>query len=297
MVRFLRNAVVAKVAGGDSPLLQISSDERARVGRIAEQFSEEELTRFLQILLRSYNDISYRADQRFHLELALLKLVHAQRLLPVEQILSGMEARSAPASAAARTAPARPVAAAPSPVAAEEPRRAQASPFEQDRARKSGGPEMSAAQPETGGAVAVSESSENEDAARAARQRVLAALENGGHRHLASMLQDAEWSIEGSELVVKAHAAATLLEMAMGAEPRRIATAAASGITGRPLRLRVESAGGNGSNKGTRPVAAKGNGPGSTGRERAADDPIVRRVQEKFGAEIRTVIDYRDKQR
>src|SRR5205807_1515259 len=39
MVRFLRNAVVAKVAGGDSPLLQISSDERARVGRIAEQFS------------------------------------------------------------------------------------------------------------------------------------------------------------------------------------------------------------------------------------------------------------------
>ena len=38
LVRFLRNAVVAKVAGQDSPLLQISSDERARVGRVAEQF-------------------------------------------------------------------------------------------------------------------------------------------------------------------------------------------------------------------------------------------------------------------
>src|SRR5437016_1508249 len=60
---------------------------------------------------------------------------------------------------------------------------------------------------------------------------------------------------------------------------------------------RVESAGGNGSNKAMRPLAAKGNGPDSSGRERAADDPIVRRVQEKFGAEIRTVIDYRDKQR
>src|SRR5437762_3915917 len=107
IVRFLRNAVVAKVAGGDSPLLQISSDERARVGRIAQQFSEEELTRFLQILLRSYNDISYRADQRFHLELALLKLVHAQRLLPVEEILSGMEARSVSGSGspAIRTTP------------------------------------------------------------------------------------------------------------------------------------------------------------------------------------------------
>src|SRR5438067_15285 len=187
MVRFLRNAVVAKVAGDDSPLLQISSDERARVGRIAKQFSEEELTRFLQILLRSYNDISYRADQRFHLELALLKLLHAQRLLPVEEILSGMEARNAPVPVAGRATPTKPIAAVSSPVAAEEPRRSQPSPFERDRARKSDGPEMSAAQ-QTTAAVAISEL-ESDEPLKAARQRVLAALENGGHRHLASMLQ------------------------------------------------------------------------------------------------------------
>src|SRR6185437_10760082 len=48
LVRFLRNTVVAKVAGSSSPLLQISSDERARVARVAEQFSEEDLARFLQ---------------------------------------------------------------------------------------------------------------------------------------------------------------------------------------------------------------------------------------------------------
>ena len=36
LVRFLRNAVVAKVAGADSSLLQISSDERARVARVAD---------------------------------------------------------------------------------------------------------------------------------------------------------------------------------------------------------------------------------------------------------------------
>jgi hypothetical protein len=34
-------------------------------------------------------------------------------------------------------------------------------------------------------------------------------------------------------------------------------------------------------------------GPG--GRSRAEQDPIVRRMQDKFGAEIRTVIDYREK--
>src|SRR5690349_2268867 len=88
LVRFLRNALVAKVGGADSPLLQISDDERARVGRIAEAFAEEDLARFLQIMLRTHGDLGYKQEQRFHLELGLLKLVHAQRLLPLEQLLS-----------------------------------------------------------------------------------------------------------------------------------------------------------------------------------------------------------------
>src|SRR5258708_27466195 len=55
LVRFLRNAVVAQVAGDASSLLQISSGERARVGRVAAQFGEEELARFLQIMLRTHD--------------------------------------------------------------------------------------------------------------------------------------------------------------------------------------------------------------------------------------------------
>src|SRR5262249_923268 len=147
MIRFLRNALVAKVTGDSSPLLQISADERGRVARIAALFSEEDLTRFLQIMLRSYNDITYRADPRFHLELALLKLVHAQRLLPIEELLSGAgEPRS--------SLPGRPKA-----ESANVPRTAdvretgsrfgeavtkRTSPFEQDRSRKSQGPELAA---------------------------------------------------------------------------------------------------------------------------------------------------------
>ncbi len=90
MVRFLRNALVAKVAGTESPVLQISTDEKRRVGGVAEKFGEEELTRFLQIMLRTHGDVSYKQEQRFHLELGLLKLVHAQRLLPLEQLLSSV---------------------------------------------------------------------------------------------------------------------------------------------------------------------------------------------------------------
>ena len=88
LVRFLRNAIVAKVAGSESSLLQISSDERNRVSRVAEQFSEEDLSRHLQIMLRTHGELGYRQEQRFHLELGMLKMVHAQRLLPIEQLLS-----------------------------------------------------------------------------------------------------------------------------------------------------------------------------------------------------------------
>src|SRR5580658_607307 len=89
MVRYLRNTLMAKLGGEQTQLLEISADERARAARTALLFSEEELTRNLQIVLRTFDDLNYRQEQRFHLELGLLKLIHAQRLLPIEELLSG----------------------------------------------------------------------------------------------------------------------------------------------------------------------------------------------------------------
>jgi DNA polymerase-3 subunit gamma/tau len=90
MVRYLRNALMAKLGGEQTELLQISGDERARAMRTTLLFTEEELTRNLQIVLRTFDDLNYRQEQRFHLELGLLKLIHAQRLLPLEELLSGV---------------------------------------------------------------------------------------------------------------------------------------------------------------------------------------------------------------
>jgi DNA polymerase-3 subunit gamma/tau len=90
MVRYLRNALMAKIGGEQTELLQISADERARVTRTALLFAEEDLTRNLQIVLRTFDDLNYRQEQRFHLELGLLKLIHVQRLLPLEELLSGV---------------------------------------------------------------------------------------------------------------------------------------------------------------------------------------------------------------
>jgi DNA polymerase III subunit gamma/tau len=116
-VRYLRNTVIAKIAGigvdgagADGvagELLQISADEQRRAGRSAALFSEEELTRFLQVMLRTFDELGYRQEQRFHFELGLLKLVHLRRLLPIEEVLSqfpvGGGSRPGPGVATPRT--------------------------------------------------------------------------------------------------------------------------------------------------------------------------------------------------
>ena len=153
MVRFLRNATVAKIAGRDSSLLQISSEERERVERVAALFGEEDLTRHLQIMLRTHGELGYKQEQRFHLELGLLKMAHAQRLLPIEQLLSDVAVSSNASSSTAggtgtgRT-PARPsIVPSTSASGGFETRRTDAnhvSPFAADSARK-GGPRQESA--------------------------------------------------------------------------------------------------------------------------------------------------------
>jgi DNA polymerase-3 subunit gamma/tau len=90
----MRNCLMAKLGGENTQLLEIAQDERARAARTAQLFTEEELTRNLQIALRTFDELNYRQEQRFHLELGLLKLIQAQRLLPMEEILSSLSSQS-----------------------------------------------------------------------------------------------------------------------------------------------------------------------------------------------------------
>ena len=109
LVRYLRNCLMAKLGGEKTELLQISGDERARAVRSATLFSEEDLTRFLQVMLRTFDELNYRQEPRLHLELGLMKLVHLQRLLPLEQLLSSLPAAGRPPAANPRPAPPMPV--------------------------------------------------------------------------------------------------------------------------------------------------------------------------------------------
>ena len=346
MLRFLRNVMVAKVAGSDSPVLQISSDERARVARVAERFSEEDLARFMQIMLRTHSDLGYKQEQRFHLELGLLKLVHAQRLLPLEELLSGEAGKTSPSGSSSRAGGAslrltaspavRPsvtsrASSEPEPQSSRAPAASpftRPSPFEADRKRKSepkaegqqdvakqrsapvpvprssaqAEPEISngdaSAAMDAGVATAVALDPEPSAQARAdeftvelAREVVLAALEDAGQQMLAHNLEEAEWSVRGVDVCVTVAMSQVLIDVALGPEPKRVIQAALSKATGRPLRFKMVSGGTHVASKpaATRPT----NGAGA--RSRAAADPIVQRMQEKFGAEIRTVIDHKDR--
>jgi DNA polymerase-3 subunit gamma/tau len=299
MVRFLRNSIVAKVAGKDTSLLQISRDEAERVARVARNFSEEDLTRFLQIMLRTHSELGYKHEQRFHLELGLLKLVHAQRLLPMEQILSGEPVTSSTRTAApvARTS----VTEAPG----ATPRAARsASPFESDVARK---------RPEPRGGMSTSPTIEGTSAVAVAtapeplpeivggaselslpkiQTATLSAMEKSGQKMIAHWMELGEWKIQGNEVVVAVGATQPMIDAALKGEAQRALNQSATEAAGQSVRVKlIAGKSGNGNGSTPKPVVSDG----SDARSRALNDPIVKKMREKFGGEIRTVIDQRNK--
>jgi DNA polymerase-3 subunit gamma/tau len=128
----------------------------------------------------------------------------------------------------------------------------------------------------------------NESSAESLRDVVLNAL--NAQPMLVSMLEAGQWSLEGSLLVARVSLSSTMIDMSFTADARRVASAAVSGAAGRPVKMQVLPG-------GTAQAASPARRPSSNGsaRSRAEQDPVVRSMQEKFGAEIRTVIDYREK--
>ena len=123
------------------------------------------------------------------------------------------------------------------------------------------------------------------------RPAVLNALASAGLTMLSAMLEPGEWKIQGNDLIIRVPASATLIEMSISNEGRRMVIASASGAAGRALKLQVLP-GGQAQPITARPSNSPANG---SSRARAEQEPVVQRLRHKFGAEIRTVIDYRQK--
>ena len=92
LARYFRHLLVARIAGSETRLIAGSAAERQRLAETAAQFSEEDLTRYLQLSLDLFKDLQSSLQPRFHLELGLLRMVQARRLVTIEEALAGIDA-------------------------------------------------------------------------------------------------------------------------------------------------------------------------------------------------------------
>jgi DNA polymerase-3 subunit gamma/tau len=335
MVRYLRNALMAKLGGEQTELLQISADERARATRTALLFTEEELTRNLQIVLRTFDDLNYRQEQRLHLELGLLKLIHAQRLLPIEELLSGVVGGTSARTGAAQGGP-RSGSSIPKPATANTP--AATAPA-REKSLWTGGPAaprnaaMKAEATDEGSAVIHSPVRTTESMYRATapfpvvasqpsdygssailtegalakapqsttdasnglvvehvREVIVAALATAGHSSAAQLLGSGEWVLDSSAVRVSVPGMGKkMLNLTINAAAEKLIRLELQRL-GAPARFLVSA----GAEATPAAAALPVVGVGSV-QEAALAHPLIKRAQEIFNAEVRSVVDLRQK--
>src|SRR5580704_16553614 len=98
-IRHMRNLLIARTCGADSDLIAATPDQRPALAKAAALFSEEDLTRFFQILLQTDDDLRRKPDPRVQLEMGLLRLINASRLAPLEELLADLRGGVPAASA------------------------------------------------------------------------------------------------------------------------------------------------------------------------------------------------------
>ncbi len=326
--RYLRNALVARIAGlnaegettnaNAAELLQISADEQRRAARTAALFTEEELTRFLQVMLRTFDELGYRQEQRFHFELGLLKLVHLRRLLPVEELLSAMPLPAG--STQPQVPPVLPLRSGSTPALEAPAKPAFAppvfSPFEQSTLRKRfddppvvpapSAPKASvprpapvvlpaelptpepvfepeAPAPQLTILPTLNASAPDSVALQEAAVQALTAAKN--QQSAADALDEATWTLADNTLTIQTAVSKSMLGLVLNPEAERIVRATL------PPGLRLTILPGTAADapeKRKRPARA------GSAQSKAADHPIVQQAQRLFNAEIRSVIDLRD---
>jgi DNA polymerase III subunit gamma/tau len=96
LARYFRNLLVVKVAGANTRLIAASTREQERLAEVAGGFSEEDLTRYLQLTLDLFKDLQFSLQPRLHLEIGLLRLIQAGKLVPIEEALADLGGSGSP---------------------------------------------------------------------------------------------------------------------------------------------------------------------------------------------------------
>ncbi len=280
LARYFRNLLVARISGPETRLIAASAAQREKLAAIAGGFSEEDLTRYLQLSLDLFRDLQFSLQPRFHLEIGLVRLVHAGRLLPIETALAQLETgvRESPPAVTPRVAEA-----APPPRTPAAPPRTGPSPFELDRAKKAGGSSASRPpEPQSSGANALAPQPLRAPETVGAgdwRRKLHSALMELGMPFTADAVENARIAEVKGELQVTASKGDSL-----ALRPEDLNKAVAH-LTGREMRIKlIIGDPGETVQPLEKPVADE---DAATGR--ALSNPEVQRFREVFGGEIRKV--------
>jgi DNA polymerase-3 subunit gamma/tau len=90
LARYFRNLLVSKVAGANTKLIAASAREQERLAEVARGFSEDDLTRYLQLTLDLFKDLQFSLQPRLHLEIGLLRLIQAGKLVVIEDAIADL---------------------------------------------------------------------------------------------------------------------------------------------------------------------------------------------------------------
>ena len=281
LARYWRNLLVAKIAKKPTKLIAASDREQQSMLEVAARFSEEDLTRYLQITLDLFKSLQTSLQPRLHLELGLIKLVQVGKLQAIEEAIAGIGG-SGPSEPLRAMAPAprmerpklapvtRTTAAAPPPTVSQVAQAVNKADAPLQRTDQK--PEPSSPENEKAGDL---------------KTDLHSKLSTAGLKMSADAVQHANVRIEGSEIVFTAPKTFVL-----GLRDAAVAKAAAE-ILGRPAKIRVEVD----ANAVTAPIETgeRSENPGPTPADndftqRALSHPGVKRFQELFpDAHVRAV--------
>jgi DNA polymerase-3 subunit gamma/tau len=269
LARYFRNLLVARISGAQTRLIAASPAERLKLQEIAVRFSEEDLTRYLQLTLELFRDLQFSLQPRFHVEIGLVRLVHAGRLLPIEQALSEI---------GGGTGAARPAEAKPRSIASASPSASSASAPSAPRPQPK--PEVAPPVSPSSSAPGIQVPSISPPQPKPptpteggdARERLHAHLSRKGLTHLADAVENARIAISAADLQVT-----TAKSYALYFRDAQLVEAVRE-VFGRPLRVQVTV--GEAGDTAPVPVARAAEADDAT--TRALANPEVRRFQEAF---------------
>jgi DNA polymerase III subunit gamma/tau len=125
------------------------------------------------------------------------------------------------------------------------------------------------------------------------REAVVAALANAGHETAANLIHQGNWTAQGNAIQVELAVRKTMLALTVNSEAEAVVRKTMKAM-GAPQKIAFVP-GENGMNGGKGP-AREGMAPMTGSAQSAAmENPLVKKTQELFKADIRSVLDLRDK--